>query len=84
MFFSSLVTIRKRPQILDFLFYLALAQLGSLATSMIFASFSALLSLHISQLTLPGFGWGGKGNNVRDSICSPFHTLRYQEGLEVA
>lgn len=48
------------------------------------ASFSAALSLRISSLVLPGFGWGGKGNNVRDSVCSPFHTLPCQEGLEAA
>lgn len=66
------------PQTPEFLLLLALA------THLTPASFYSALSLRISSLALPGFGWGGKGNNVRDSVCSPFHTLRCQEGLEVA
>lgn len=43
-----------------------------------------MLSLRISSLALPGFGWGGKGNNVRAGPCSPFPSPCAQEGLEAA
>lgn len=46
--------------------------------------FTLRFPLRISSLALPGFGWGGKGNKVRGSIFSPFHTLWCQEGLEAA